>query len=110
MGNSAIFDEIQAFNLAYLLLAQKLLRADRLSAKFRFHLDDEIANLIVTLDTGQLLALSSSSQLLMNLALDIGQLKLLTNNARAPDQASVHASILLLSQPAKPDLAKAVSE
>jgi len=110
MGKSAIFDEIQAFNLSYLLLAQKLLRVDRLSAKFRLHLDDEVADLIVALDTDQLLALSSSSQLLMNLALDASQLKLLTSNPRAPDQASVHASILLLSQPANPDLSKGQGE
>lgn len=110
MGNSAVFDEIQAFNLSYLLLVQKMLRADRLSAKFRLHLDDEVADLIVMLDTDQLLALSGSSQLLINLALDASQIKLLTSNARAPHQASVHASILLLSQPAKPNLSKGLGE
>jgi flagellar transcriptional activator FlhD len=95
MGNSAVFDEVQAFNLSYLLLAQKLLRADRLSAKYRLHWNDEIADLVLGLGAEQLFTLSSSSQLLTSLALDPHQLKILTSNTRAPDQASLHAAILL---------------
>lgn len=95
MGNTAIFDEVQTFNLSYLLLAQKLLREDRLSAKYRLHWDDEVADLVLGLGTEQLITLSSSSQLITRLALDAHQLTILTSNARAPDQASLHAAILL---------------
>lgn len=95
MGNTAIFDEVQSFNLSYLLLAQKLLREDRLSAKYRLHWDDEVADLVIGLGAEQLVTLSSSGQLLTSLALDAHQLKILTSNVRASDQASLHAAILL---------------
>jgi flagellar transcriptional activator FlhD len=101
MGNTAIFDEVQTFNLSYLLLAQKLLREDRLSAKYRLHWDDEVADLVLGLGTEQLVTLSSSSQVLTALALDAHQLTILTSNVRAPDQSSLHAAILLSNLDAK---------
>ncbi|MGL6251740.1 MAG: flagellar transcriptional regulator FlhD, partial [Billgrantia desiderata] len=46
MKNTNHLDEIQELNLAYLLLAQRLLNDDRAAAMFRLKIDGETADLL----------------------------------------------------------------
>lgn len=100
MLDEEIMVAIQEQNLSYLLLAQKLLTDDREMAKFRLNFSDEMADLISALNTGQLLELSASSQLLCNLGInDAAKFKKIITNERAGGTIRLHMAMMLASSP-----------
>lgn len=96
MTTHSLCEEIQELNLAYLLLAQRLLGADRDEAIFRLKLNDEIADLIEGLNARQLTRLSRTNQLLCHFSLDSSdKLRQVTDNPREQGLGSLHAALLM---------------
>ncbi|MDR9440619.1 MAG: flagellar transcriptional regulator FlhD [Halomonas sp.] len=101
MQINKLIDEIHELNLAYLLLAQRLINEDRASARFRLKIDDEMADLLQELNARQLTRLSRVNQLLCHFGHDSAeQLRQLTHNPREQGLAQFHASLLMASRPA----------
>lgn len=98
MKMDSILDEIQDLNLSYLLLVQRLLSEDRASAMFRLKIDDDMADLLMSLSAKQLSQLSRTNQLLCRLSFDdADQLRALTHHRREQGLTQTHASLLLAS-------------
>jgi flagellar transcriptional activator FlhD len=95
-------DEIRETNLAYLMLAQHMLREDRAQALFRLGISDEVAAVIESLTTAQLLKLAASSVLMCRFSFNESMVwSLLTSHSRdGAVPAGIHASILMAGQPA----------
>ncbi|MCQ3828341.1 flagellar transcriptional regulator FlhD [Microbulbifer elongatus] len=97
MQDSAI-NEIQEINLSYLLLAQRLLKEDFATARFRLKVDETLAAKIVSLTAKQLTRLARSNQFLFRLNLENPiQLEQLTSNKRAENLSHIHTALLMSS-------------
>jgi flagellar transcriptional activator FlhD len=102
MKNDRLMEEIRDLNLAYLLLAQNLIHADRAEALYRLGLSDEAADRIGDLSSAQLLKIASSNQLMCRFRFDDGVVwNLLASHARDRQAAGMHASILMAGRPAE---------
>ncbi|SDN88232.1 flagellar transcriptional activator FlhD [Halomonas shengliensis] len=98
MHCTSLSEEIQELNLAYLLLAQRLIGADREEAMFRLKIDDATADLLEGLNARQLTRLSRTNQLLCHFGhAGAEQLRQVTDNPREQGLASLHASLLMAS-------------
>ncbi len=97
--------EIQELNLSYLLLAQRLLKEDPATARFRLKIGEELAELIVSLSARQLARLARTNQLLFRPCLEeVAQLEKVVNNERDQGLSQTHAALLLASvSPEQPD-------
>lgn len=92
--------EIQELNLAYLMLAQQMLRADRETAMFRLGIGADVAELIEGLTSAKLVKMANSQMLLPRFRFDDTLLTgLLAGKSRDPASASLHAAILAAGQP-----------
>jgi len=101
MQTQPLLSEIQELNLAYLLLAQRMLHDDRVSAMFRLKVDDEMADLLLGMGATQLARLSSTNQLLCHFGHESAeQLRQVTHNPRDQGLGRLHASLLMASAPA----------
>ncbi|MBB3182890.1 flagellar transcriptional activator FlhD [Halomonas fontilapidosi] len=101
METNNLVSEIHEMNLAYLLLAQRLINEDRASARFRLKIDDEMADLIQELNARQLTRLSRVNQLLCHFGHDSAEhLRQLTHNPREQGLGPLHAALLMASRPA----------
>ena len=90
--------EIQELNLTYLMLAQRLLAKDRDMAMFQLQLNEEVADLLLSLSSRQLARLARVDQFLFRLRFDKSQqLSKLTQNEREQGLAQTHAALLLAS-------------
>ncbi|WP_030074273.1 flagellar transcriptional regulator FlhD [Halomonas alkaliantarctica] len=95
MSQTSFLDEIQEINLAYLLLAQRLLVEDREAAMFRLKVDSELADLLVSLNARQLTKLARNNQLICRLSqTSAHQLRKITENPRDQGLSGLHASLL----------------
>ncbi|MFP3342558.1 flagellar transcriptional regulator FlhD [Halomonas sp. SIMBA_159] len=100
MSQTSFLDEIQEINLAYLLLAQRLLSEDREAAMFRLKIDGELADLLVSLNAWQLTKLARSNQLVCRFSHASGQrLRDILENPRDQGLAGLHASLLSACEP-----------
>jgi len=93
-----ILDDIREANLSYLLLAQHLIRTDREQALYRLGLSEEIADIIDSLGTGQILKIAGASLLLCRLRFDdqlIWSLLGGQSTRKEVDIGGIHASILM---------------
>ena len=70
MTNEQILSEMRDVNLTYLILAQKLIKEDRVESLFRLGISDESATLIAQLSMSQLLRIASSNMLLCRFRVD----------------------------------------
>ncbi len=52
--------EIRELNLAYLMLAQQMLRSDRATALFRLGIGDELADVIESMSAAKLVRMAGS--------------------------------------------------
>lgn len=102
MQAQQIREEIREINLAYLMLAQRLLREDRPVAMVRLGLSEETASLLEKLSTAQVLKLAASTMLMCRFRFDDEMLwGLLTSHSKDGSiPAGIHASILMAGQPA----------
>lgn len=91
--------EIRDANLAYLMLAQQMIRLDKASAIFRLGLDDEVAELIKGLSNVQILKLVSTNIMLTRFRFDDSEiLGMLTNSNKEKSLVQSHVAILMASQ------------
>ncbi|MEN9538201.1 MAG: hypothetical protein RLZZ126_436 [Pseudomonadota bacterium] len=89
---SAMLQDIRDANLTYLMLAQKLIAADRAEALFRLGLSEQAADLIAALSPAQVLKLSGGNALLCRFRVDDDLVwKLLTSHGMAGGRAGVEA-------------------
>ena len=92
--------EIHELNLAYLMLAQQMLRSDRETAMFRLGIGDDIADLIIGLSRAKLVKMASSQMLLPSFRFDDVLLTgLLAGKGRDAASSSLHAAILAAGKP-----------
>jgi len=68
--SSRLLEEIREANLSYLLLAQHLIREDRPEALFRLGITEEVADVISSLTTAQVLRIASSNMLMCRFRFD----------------------------------------
>ena len=96
-------EEIRETNLAYLVLAQHMLRGDRAQALYRLGISGEVADVIESLTTAQLLKLAASSVLMCRFSFNDDMVwNLLTSHSRdGAVPAGMHASILIAGQPVR---------
>ena len=101
MEHSDLMVELEELNLAYLMLAQRLLHADRVSAMFRLKIDEETAGLLLSLSSRQLARLARTNQLLCHFGLDGAErLRQVVDNPRDQGMGGFHASLLMSSRSA----------
>jgi flagellar transcriptional activator FlhD len=96
MGPADMTKEIADLNLTYMLLAQKLLRADKAAAMLRLGISNEMADLLVSMSLAETLKLAASNFVLCAFRLD--EIPIVQNVMRGERQSSLqqaHLSILL---------------
>jgi len=92
-------EEIKELNLAYLMLAQQMLREDRETALFRLGIDETVADVIEGLSGARLVRMASGQMVLPSFRFDDGMLAgLLAGKGRDPASASIHAAIIAADQ------------
>ncbi len=104
METKQLLDEIREINLGYLLLAQQLIREDKVAAMYRLGINQDVAEIIEKLTTSQLLKMASSNSLLCRFRFNDALIaELLSNNSRDDNSAvsQSHAAILMAGQPAE---------
>lgn len=90
--------EIRELNLTYLMLACRLLRQDRETAKLQLQLSDEMADYLLSLPSSKLSRLADVNQMLFKLRIDESErLKQLTHNERDQGMGQIHAALMLAS-------------
>lgn len=100
MDTSTMYGEIKELNLAYLMLAQHMLRDDREAAMYRLGVGEDVASILERLTPGQLLKMAGSNMLLCRFRFDDGLLlDLLSNHQRDSGTARMHAAILAAGKP-----------
>jgi len=100
MQQTAVQDEIQELNLTYLLLSQRMLAEDRVTAMFRLKIDDETADLLQSLSSRQLAKLARCNQVLFGLHFhNVDQLVRATSNKHESGLAQAHAALFLAAAP-----------
>jgi flagellar transcriptional activator FlhD len=100
MSGLTLQDEIREINLAYLMLAQRMLREDRESAMFRLGVGSDVAALILGLSSTQLVKLAASQMLLPRLRFDDTLLLgLLAGQGKDAASSGLHAAILATARP-----------
>jgi flagellar transcriptional activator FlhD len=94
------YNDIKEVNLAYLMLAQNMVRVDREAAIFRLGISEEIADILHRLTPGQVLKMASSDMLLCSFRFEDALLiDLLANHERDRGIGHLHASILAADKP-----------
>ncbi len=91
--------EIRDANLSYLMLAQQMIRSDRVTAIFRLGIAAEIADLIEGMSNAQILKLASGNMMLARFRFDDSAiLSMLTNYNKDRVLGLSHAAILMAGQ------------
>ena len=100
MNMTNTYNDIKEVNLAYLMLAQSMIRSDRESAIFRLGISQEIAAILERLTPGQVLKMASAGMLLCHFRFDDTLLlNLLANHNSEHGVGQVHAAILAAGKP-----------
>lgn len=102
METSKILDEIREINLGYMLLAQQLLREDKVTAMYRLGISEEVADILESLTSSQLLKMATSNMLLCRFRFDDRLIaEILSNHSRDRALTQSHAAILMAGSPAE---------
>ncbi|MEY3807928.1 MAG: flagellar transcriptional regulator FlhD [Pseudomonadota bacterium] len=92
--------EIHDINLSYLMLAQQMIRDDKDVAVFRLGISQEIAEILGSLSTAQVMKLAGGPMMLTRFRFDDGaMLSMLTHDSKMQSMVHLHTSILLARQP-----------
>ena len=97
-GTSEIFREIGDINLAYMLLAQKLVKQDRAAAMFRLGIGDELADLLAGMTLAQIVKLASSNLLLCSFRLEDNPMFAVMGQQDNGALQQAHMSILMAAR------------
>jgi flagellar transcriptional activator FlhD len=103
MNHDQLMIEIREANLTYLMLAQRMIRDDPAQALYRLGISEEVAELISSITSGQLLKIASGSVLLCHMrGIDEAVWSLLSNQTDSSAANHVnnrlHANIVMSSQ------------
>lgn len=94
--------EIRELNLAYLMLAQNMLRNDRATAMFRLGVGDELADVIEALTAAKLVRMAGGQMLIPCFRFDDAQLaRLMAGEGRDAVSAGLHAAIIAAGKAAE---------
>jgi len=94
------YNDIKEINLAYLMLAQQMIKADKEDAIFRLGIGSELADILAKLTPGQVLKMAGTSMLLCQFRFDDALIVgLLTEHEKDRGVGHVHASILAANKP-----------
>jgi len=94
-----VLAEIRELNLAYLMLAQQMVRDDPDAAVYRLGISADLAEIIGSLTPGQVLKMASTNQCLCRLRFDDNLiLSLLTADANQRTLPATHAAVLLAGE------------
>lgn len=96
--NSEIFREIGDINLAYMLLAQKLIKQDRGAAMFRLGIGEELAELLANMSLAQIVKLAASNLLLCSFRLDDNPMFAVVGQGKDSALQQAHLSILMAAR------------
>ncbi|KJN26712.1 flagellar transcriptional regulator FlhD [Enterobacter sichuanensis] len=108
MHTSELLKHIYDINLSYLLLAQRLISQDKVSAMFRLGINEEMATMLGGLTLPQMVKLAETNQLVCQFRFDDAQtITRLTQESRVDDLQQIHTGILLstrlLNEISQPD-------
>ncbi len=93
-------EEIRETNLSYLMVAQHMIREDRVEAQVRLGLGDVVVDIIEKLTPAQLVRIAASNMLVCRFRCDDRLVwNLLADHGKRDASAGMHASILMASQP-----------
>jgi flagellar transcriptional activator FlhD len=99
MNTNDMVAEIRDANLGYLMLAQQMIRFDKVTAIFRLGISNEIADLIEGMNNAQILKLAGTNMMLARFRFDDGTiLGMLTNYNKDRALSHSHAAILMAGQ------------
>ena len=102
METAQILEEIRDINLSYMLLAQQLLREDKISAMYRLGINEDVANILEKLSSSQLLRMADMIILLCRFSFDNNLIaEMLSNHNKDRALSQSHASIIISSLPAE---------
>jgi flagellar transcriptional activator FlhD len=88
--------EIREVNLSYLMLAQSMVRADKVHAMFCLGVSEEVADILADLGPGQLLKIASGNMLMCRFRFDDEMVwSLITSHSKDREARNAHASILM---------------
>jgi flagellar transcriptional activator FlhD len=91
-----LMEEIREANLTYLMLAQNIIREDRVESLYRLGIGEELADMIASLTPGQLLKLAASNLLMCQFRFDEKMIwDLLTSHSKDRAASQIHAGILI---------------
>lgn len=99
MNANQLHEEIKETNFSYMLLAQQMIREDKVSAIFRLGISEEMASLIDGLSPAQILKMSTSNMLLCSFRFDERLLtNMITDYTKDRMMSKAHATILMTGQ------------
>lgn len=91
-----ISKEIGDINLAYMLLAQKLVKQDRAAAMFKLGVSSELADMLASMSLAQILKLATSNFLLCSFRIDDHpSMSAVVGEEKDPNLQQAHMSILM---------------
>ena len=96
-----LLSEVREANLSDLMLARQMIAEDKAEATFRLGIDSEVADLLLTLSSAQLMKIASSNMLVCRFRFDDRTVwNLITSHSkdRQMGMGGVHAAILLGSR------------
>jgi len=100
-ASGVISREIGEINLAYMLLAQKLVKQDRAEAMFRLGVGRELADLLANMSLSQIVKLAASNFLLCSFRLDDRPMFAVVGEGKEPALQQAHMSILMAARQAQ---------
>ncbi|HWI83349.1 flagellar transcriptional regulator FlhD [Ramlibacter sp.] len=106
-GTNEASQEIADLNLTYMLLAQKLLRQDRVGAMLRLGISTELADLLIGMSLAQIIKLATSNFVLCAFRLDDLPVAQVVQGTRQAALTQAHLSIVLAGSHTQAALAAA---
>ena len=98
MKTTDTYNDIKEVNLAYLMLAQNMIRADRAQALYRLGISGEVADIIEALTAGQMLKMAGTNLLMCRFRFDDEMVwGLITSHSKDREAKVAHANILMAS-------------
>jgi flagellar transcriptional activator FlhD len=99
MNVSQIHAEINEANLSYMLLAQQMIKEDKVSSIFRLGVSEEMADLIAGLSPAQIMKMASSNMMLCRFRFDERLLlNMISDFNKDRMMSKAHATILMSAQ------------
>lgn len=100
MNEEQLKEEVRDLNLSYLLLAQRLIRADRAQALYRLGISETVADRIDALSTAQLLRVAATHHVMCTFRFDDEVVwDLIASHGRdATVGAGMHAAIVMAAR------------